>query len=162
MPGYKLQRNPSTLKLLRNSATGKLMRYESNPYAPYNCECFDSGKAPLYYTLVISGVTPCPGEPNLNGTKRLTQFGSGLPCTWQLVEGSNIWQLTTKNAYTAVWVREVGITDWYYWVGSGCVLSANNIANLCTECNGSSGHYPCTGYGGIASWCQGWNPGGCS
>lgn len=156
----KLQRNPVTSKLMRNPVTSKLMR--SSPYSPDDCECFDAGKTPLHYTLVISGVTPCPDEMDLNGIYKLTQY-LGL-CIWaNFVGEGGAWQIDIKSGSTIVWVRESGLArDFYYFSGAGCILSANDIANQCTVCNESSGHYLCDGVDGVASWCQGWHPEGCS
>jgi hypothetical protein len=171
----KLQRNPSTLKLMRDSATGKLMR--TAEYSSNNCSCFDAGKTPLYYTVTFSDVTLCPGKSwpggiNINKTWKLHQYFSYPQCegnccyiyddgNWQITLDLKKWNgLRYITLLSALWAPP-------YYFGN---YSGADYYESC-DINGIFQNYACNyanclhswyvTKGGIARICPDWYPGGC-
>jgi len=125
-------------------------------YSADDCECFDPGETPLYYTLIISGVTSCWDYPNCNGKFKLTQYLVHSPCTYMCLIDSPphtlFYGLYIKEPTTTYILVRVQPLPWYFrWEGTpACQISGTEEPNDILDCEGRAG------YGGGATWYPGW------
>lgn len=78
---------------LKRNAAGKVLRTSGGKLATScavapgaDCAFCAAGHAPANFTVVVSGVSPCNGAPDVNGTYVLAQDGADA-CLWRTPNG---------------------------------------------------------------------------
>lgn len=146
---------------MRDVATGKLQVFRPGN----DCECFDPGKTPKYYTVTFKDIVECiweggPWPSNANRAEVLQQ-SDVLPCVWQkVIDG---WTIYLRLKGGGCWWLDIGWEDddyspshhsAYYRTNSDCVKTGI-FANALTSCGANiadcgGGHLRAMGINGTA------------
>lgn len=130
-----------------------------------DCDCFDAGKTPKYYTVTFKDIIECtecgigPWPSDANRTEVLTQ-DIGLPCVWKKSIGG--WDIYLRLKGTC-WLLDIAWDDYelspshiaaFYCTNTDCVSAGlfNNVLDTCCadveDCGG--GHMRAIGKDGTA------------
>jgi hypothetical protein len=94
---------------------------------------------PMTMTAVVSGVTPCAGAPDLNGSYTLTRLGD-CSCTWCYTGSTFVVSLNASGFGS--WFAEIAITDPGATCTAATVLSAwfrsASVSHAAFGCTGTA------------------------
>ena len=168
-----LQFNPSTGTLNFYATSSLVMFIEPKVYGPC-CQCPPDADTPQYMTLVIQGVTSCPGKngANVNGTWYLEldplqcDAGEGeLSCRWTYTDAGNVFlRIGFIDSYVFEVAGYVWDSDFNSWRSAfaGSCQAQTCAAILCNGTDSDILEYQCGstryGWGGRASWVIGKRP----